>query len=58
MMMSRDEQIFGISNKILVARFENTVAGFAVLEPMMCRLLEAKHSKMVSHRDHEPDPCV
>ena len=45
-MMSIDDQLYDVSNKVRVAQFENNIAGLAVLEPMMDRLLEAKHALM------------
>ncbi len=48
-MMSIDDQLFDVSNRIRVAQFENNIAGLAVLEPWMDRLLEAKHALMVEH---------
>ena len=45
-MPSLEDQLQDVSNKIRVAQFENNIAGLAVLEPMMDRLLEAKHAQM------------
>lgn len=48
-MMSIDDQLFDVSNKIRVAQFDSNIAGLAVLEPWMDQLLDAKHALMVEH---------
>lgn len=44
--MSLDDQLYDVSNKIRIAQSENNVAGLAVLEPWMDRLLDDKLAQM------------
>lgn len=46
-MMSLDDQLYDVRAKIRTAQFANNIPALAVLEPMMDRLLDAKHKQMV-----------
>lgn len=46
-MMSSEDQLLDVSIKIRNAHLGDNIPALAVLEPMMDRLLDAKHNQMV-----------
>lgn len=49
-MMSIDDQLYDVSNKIRIAQFDNDLTAIEVLETVMDRLLDSKYAQMYGGR--------